>query len=453
MTSPEPKLCLQVCVIAALCLISTHSMAVDFGFEEKLYVTGSSASVRLEPREGARIAGKLPIGTKLTFVGDAKQLASDPRLRPIESEESQAESCPMPEKADHDQWICISVDDFIVDDFAHYWGGWVSAELVGRNAPKLAELIELYEKTPRASTNDRKKWAERAAALDPLNPAAQRNLLDVLRELGDQAAYAAAKRSFESYQAPQSAASNRKLIFSVIGNLLEPIGEISAGKIVFSGFDQKTNYDFRKRGQIFGLYSKGIRKGWAVTESQFDCAIKTCPVQTIVRIVPATDVQGGLAVNFALPLRDQEGMTITRDQANMVTALAQSWIKSNRRGKVRKELLRKIQLEEGQLAAGALQDGKVVLFGSWVIGSMNDQHYGGPDDIYESLLIIAEQQPDGTFRLARGSGSLAENGCAYFDKADLDGDGVDEIVLRCDQLEGSYNYSFVKRVGGVWKNM
>lgn len=444
---------LLVGIAAALALISSQAMSEDYGFEEPLFVIGSSVSVRMEPREGARIAGKLPIGAKLTYLGTAKKLTSLPsNHRPIESEDSQLESCPAPEKADSEQWICVR-SDLVVDDFGHYWGGWVSSELLGKHAPQFAELIEKYQSTATANTSERRKWAERATALDPLNPVAQQNLLSVLKDVGDQTTISVAERSFAAYQNPQTSPSNRKLIFSVTNGLMEPIGEVSNGKFVSPGFSQKTNYEFRKRGQMYGLYRSGTQIGWVVTESQFDCMIKTCPTNVVVRTFPDRDLQGAIAINFSLPPRKSEASSITPEQKKLLAAFAEKWIKSNLSGKARKAVLEKIQLEEASFGAGALQNGKGVLFANWVVGSMNDQHYGDPDDVYESLLIIAEQQQDGTFRPAHGSGSITENGCVYFDNGDFDSDGIDEIILRCDQLEGSYNYGVMKRVKGVWTRM
>ena len=134
--------------------------------------------------------------------------------------------------------------------------------------------------------------------------------------------------------------------------------------------------------------------------------------------------------------------------------MARVWARAKFSPKVRKvflELMRqgalRTSLEIGQLS----RDGRLALIGSWVLGSMSESHYGDEDTLHEALLIIAEQQPDGSFKFVTGSGSMAEDGCAYFDHADIDLNGTDEILLECDALEGSYVYGVIKRKKSKWQ--
>jgi hypothetical protein len=113
-------------------------------------------------------------------------------------------------------------------------------------------------------------------------------------------------------------------------------------------------------------------------------------------------------------------------------------------------MLQEIQRATTALAAGRAHGEKIV-FGSWALGSVSDQDYGNPGDIHESLLLIGERQAGGPLRLARGAGSLTARGCSYLDSADLDGDGIDDVVLQCDAVEGNSDYAFLQRVDGVWR--
>ncbi len=437
----------NICTAVILSTIAVRSLAAEFQFEEALYVIGSVASVRTGPRENARIAGKIPIGTKVTFLGTASDLNSNV-----------SDMCPMTGKSDGNEWICVRSNELVVG-YAEYWGGWIAADLLGREAPRVPELIVWYDKTPKANLAERRKLAERASALDPLSSDAQERLLGVLAEIPDLTAQAAAKRSFAAYQARQADAARRgdNLIFSFTHGFLEPIGEMKAGRVVLRNFDQQVNHDYRNRGHFYNLYSGGQRIGVVATETQFDCVVKTCPVGTLVRAIThsnTTKASVGLATNFSLRQRDGPAPTLTQTQTAQLLEMAQAWTKSSGlSAKPKKLFLQHIKqgAHRATLAVGQLaQDGRVVLIGSWVMGSMNEAHYGGPDDFYESLLIVAEQQHNGAFRPAPGSGSIADHGCAYFDHADLDGDGTDEIVLRCNQLEGQYGYRVLKRVGGRW---
>jgi hypothetical protein len=94
-----------------------------------------------------------------------------------------------------------------------------------------------------------------------------------------------------------------------------------------------------------------------------------------------------------------------------------------------------------------LKNGKVFLVGNVVVGSAN------PNDetVYGQLLLIAEEQGDGTFRLAFSGLPEERYNCRYFNHADLDGDGVDEIVLSCINSEMPESYSLLKRKDGRWK--
>lgn len=60
-----------------------------------------------------------------------------------------------------------------------------------------------------------------------------------------------------------------------------------------------------------------------------------------------------------------------------------------------------------------------------------------------------EQEKDGRFIAPLFITTI--NGCFYFDHADLDADGSADIILRCEQLEGSYHYSVVSKQAGKWR--
>lgn len=216
------------------------------------------------------------------------------------------------------------------------------------------------------------------------------------------------------------------------------------------------NLEFRGRGHFYNLYSQGVKTGTVVTEAQFDCRVQKCPFTTFARHITSDGVLavgGGIATTFKLPEKVHPTGKFTSQHAATLRKMATVWVTSNPGTPPYKKALRQIidQQDATAFFTGTYtEDGKVMLIGNWVIGSMNDQHYGADDEIYESLLIIAEQQNDGRFRLASGSGSISDSGCSYFDHLDIDGDGVDEIFLQCAQLEGSYSYEYLKRVNGKW---
>ena len=196
-----------------------------------------------------------------------------------------------------------------------------------------------------------------------------------------------------------------------------------------------------------------------MTEAQFNCRVQTCPQLTFARQLLTDTTTGpvsGLATNFLLSGGNRPARNVSKDEALSLAKMAASLIKSSKllNKKEIKSFVSSVQKGESSpvLAIGQLsQDGRDILIANWTAGTMNDTHYGDDSEFYESILIIAEPQNDGTFRPASGSGSIADRGCSYASHADLDGDGVDEIILSCSQLEGQYSYAFVKRVMGKWQ--
>jgi len=355
----------------------------------------------------------------------------------------------MPEKADSEEWLCILVGTLVVDGFGHDWGGWVKAGVLTPRAPRLDELLTLYTMTPKANRDERRQWAERAVALDPSSVKAQDSLLESLNEPGAHPASAPAALLASSYLHPAVTPSSRRLIFAFNEGSVEPIAELKAGKISAVLTAQEIQ-EFNASGQVYALYSRGANVGRVVTVGEFDCAVRTCAHIGIVRRLTGPARQSGIALNFILPPTLIGPPEVTQRDTSTMSKLAEDWINVNRTGGVRKAMLGRAKLG-GTISAGQLSSGKTVVFGNWVIGSMNDAHDGGPEDMHESLLLIGERNGDGTIQLAPGSGSIKENGCAYFDHADIDGDGSDELVLRCEQLEGSYDYQVLKNVAGAWK--
>ena len=428
-----------------LAAITTHSVADEFRQGEPLYVIVSSANVHTEPRMDSSIFVTLPIGAKVTFEDYCDKLTLP--------------NCRTEVKPDDKKWISFSSDAITFEMDPPML--WIAADSLSRTPPQLDDLIAQYDKTPKENVSERRKWAERAVALKPLNPEAQKRLIDTLAEIPDQSALIAAKKSFEHYQAhqPNLAQGDIQRIFSYNGSLEPIVAGLKSGLVMPLEADE--NADFHNRGQFYYLYSHGRNVGYVVTEMRFNCAVHPCPQGIPARYIPLPNVDPhpwGIATNFPLPEKRVLD-PITAQQKTMLLKMAKTWIDSSGLSKKGKNFFWnkinqpafKSALDVGQLA----KDGKIFLVGNWAIGSMNDQHYGagGDDDFYESLLIIAEQQQDGTFKLAKGSGSLTDSGCSYSDHIDIDMDGTDEILLDCSGLEGSHGSRFLKRTGDNWKDM
>lgn len=421
------------------------AFADDFKANDKVYIASSVASIRTAPHDKAPIAATLPIGTKVSYVGSVADVAG-----------ALNKECDGADPKKSQKWSCICVPKFRVD-YGVYWCGWIGRDLLSIKQVKFADLLAKLDKTPADRLMERKKWAERAVAFDPLHEPARKSLIDVLKKLDDNKALESTQRWLDVYTVAPAQTRGTKLIFLYNGTFLEPIAEYEDGRITMDGFDQSSNEEFRSRGQSYNLYSRGRRLGMVVTEAQFDCRVLLCPQQTIARAVPseANTRPTGLVTNFALSNAERPLRTVSKDEEAILQKLGTAFVKSSQLDpKERQAILKLIRkgVSSSISAVGSLgRDGRVMLMSNWVLGSMDDAHYGGEYDVYASILIIAEQQQDGSFRLAPGSGSIAERGCSMIDHVDIDGDGVDEIFLSCEQLEGQYHYALAKRSAGKWR--
>lgn len=445
--SQHKRVVLRNCFQTILLLLTpVLATAADFRPGEVAVIVGSVANVRTEPRDDASIAGQLPIGTKAVFNGSPSQIASNPN-----------QECKGASLQNDQKWSCVSIQSLVVDYQGVNWSGWIATNLLAGAAPKLADLLVQYDKTPESNVTERRKWAERAMALEPSSGEAQERLFRILEKARDIRALEAAKLSVKEFQRLelQSDVADKQ-VFVYTGGYLEPIVKFKAGGEMSSVFSQEVNSEFHSRGSFYYIYSHGKQIGTVVTEAQFDCSVQKCPAGAFAKPIlkkGGTDLSNGIATNFnirpnALPIR-----ALTEQDKATVLKMAKAWLVAEPGTPKYKEALRE-RLRKGppnSLAIGtSTGDGRTMLIGNWVVGSMTDSD-DSDGDIYESLLIVAEQQHDGSFLRAAGSGSISENGCSYLDHLDIDGDGVDEIVFICRQLEGQYNYAIAKRVAGKWQ--
>jgi hypothetical protein len=367
-----------------------HADTGTYGFEEKLYVAVPLADIRTAPRANAPVKGQFPAGRDLTYLGKP-------------GDDMLSKQCKDDARTDGGEWICVRPDYLTIgadpDDI--YWLGWVRADALIRKAPA------------------------RAAA-------------------------SAATAQAVTHRQPAT-------IYAFNGGYIEPIGQRMHG-VLKDSLAPGTGQEFYRRGEAYALYAGGREAGSVVTDIALDCAVAACPDSTMVRVFTAPGaaaVQSGIAIDARLKGSGLPSALPDARQTALLSDLAKHWVQaSSWPAKEKATFLRDMRnlklattLRVGQLSG----NGKRVLFANWVMGgSMSDAHYGNTDS-YRSLLLIAEQQADGSYRPARGSGSVSDAGCAYFDHIDLDEDGTDELILRCDQLEGSYHYSIVRRSGGKWK--
>jgi hypothetical protein len=370
---------------------AAHAGTKEYGFEQKLYVAVPLANVRTAPRQDAPVKGELLAGRDVTYLGKP-------------GDDMLPNQCKDDAGSDGKDWLCVRPDylalDADLDDI--YWAGWVRADTLSRSAPAVPKLVD------------------RGRTSLPIREPAT--------------------------------------IYAFASGHLEPIGQRRNG-VLSDTLAPDTGQEFYQRGMWYALYSGGRRAGSVVTDIQLECAVAACPGSTLVRALPlpgAARVRSGVAIEATLAGSGLASAEPDRDQKSLLAKLAQRWVHASswaaREKKAFLEAMQKGMLDATLKVGQSSADGKRVLFGSWVLGgSMDDVHYGNPEAIHASLLIIAEPDAGGRYRAAPGSGAMSDEGCRYFDHLDLDDDGADELVLRCDQLESSFHYAIVKKLGQEWK--
>lgn len=386
------RLTLLIAISGTLCG-AAHAGIKEYGFEQKLYVAVPLANVRTAPRQDAPVKGELLAGRDVTYLGKP-------------GDDMLPDQCRDDARSDGRDWLCVRPDFLPIDTDGGdlYWAGWVRADTLARTAPAIPRLVD-----------------EGRTSLPARDPAT---------------------------------------IYAFAAGYLEPIGQRRNG-VLSDSLAPGTGHEFYRRGRWYALYAGGRRAGSVVTDIQLECAVAPCPAGTMARALPlpgAAKVRYGVAIDAKLAGSGPEPTEPDRGQKALLSKLAQQWVRASswtaREKKAFLEAMEKGQLETALKAGQLSPDGRPVLFGSWVLGgSMDDAHYGKPEDLYASLLIIAEPSADGSYRAAPGSGVLTDEGCRYFDHLDLDEDGTDELVLRCEQLEGAYRYTILRKAGPGWRRV
>lgn len=248
------------------------------------------------------------------------------------------------------------------------------------------------------------------------------------------------------------------------------------------------------RGKYYFVYSEGRQVGAVVIE-RTNCVGGRCASTVPVRFLPNSKgekIVNGLATNFVLPNTNPPPRKITQAERSMFLALADRWINSGKsipdvdcpaplapreedenatpeqlQQTSQFEFQQNYQLErcenhrEAKLALlKEIKHGKYLrsmisarsskgrmLVGLWGLGTFNDAHYS--NSAFIAFLLIAEPNKNGTYEIAFADTNPDD--CWISDHADLNGDGTDEILLNCAQLEGLKSMSLMRRKGNQWK--
>jgi uncharacterized protein YgiM (DUF1202 family) len=168
----------------------------QFGEEPKLFVIASFVNLRQEPNLSSAIVGKLPIGTEIFIT------------------------------AQQGDWAHIRTGRYEFE-------GWIRRDLLDREVPTVNKLLEKFRQTPMHDLKERRQWAERLAALEPLELGHLERLAVVVASQSDPTALKEVQKQIELLRNPNafSDPSEPKPVFVFRKNQITPIAVVQNGNL------------------------------------------------------------------------------------------------------------------------------------------------------------------------------------------------------------------------------
>lgn len=408
------------------------------------YVTSSALKLRGEPSPDGKIIGVVPIG--------------------------HAVYC-RPNCASDNGWYAVNSYQSGEDDIG---AGYVFAELVSATKPDFDQILEQYNKVPKESVTERLKYAERLLALSPGDVRAQQSILWCMQQLGDQQALKETEDKIAKYNNPQPkrlpgepriVASYNGLNASLIA-VMNDEGELTPAKDI-PVQDIKSIFGYERFNY---LHSRGQKTGYVMVNGLIEgCYFSKCPYDrwdthlAFMKFFPEKagedDVDKrvtGLLTNF--PLRESTSeLKISGKQKKQLIELAVECIQSAKcnhdlKSNVPDKFISGIKANDEEfvrsiVAVPGNDPSNPILVGAWTLGNLNDSHY--QDAEFISAFMIAEKSSTGKYEISLSD--VGGSDCEVYDYADLDGDGLDEIVLLCDGVEGYSETAVLKKQKSGWR--
>lgn len=334
--------------------------------------------------------------------------------------------------------------------------GWIRADLLQAKQPTLASLNADYAA---AAPDQRKTVAERIVALAPYQARGHQLLIDALTAAGDAegARKAAATRDRLLDPKPERLSGEPKLLFVVERGYVAPLARIGD-----DGRYQDAGDGARYFPPLRGLHF--FRRGGADGVAQvLDEALSDVTGEAKVRIAPATahsEDSRGLATNFAATAAKPTAVAA-------IPAAARKAAEDALRAGLRQQKVDRAQIERALKATPDHQRDTGMELHAFDAGSAGAVTVAtviwslppaGPDqsDTSVAASAILESDGKGGYRVA-GSQSASSAGDAlesprYFERLDLDGDSVPELIFQVGQYEG-VDYQIWSRKSGQWKKI
>ncbi|QWP76715.1 hypothetical protein J5226_24600 [Lysobacter sp. K5869] len=333
--------------------------------------------------------------------------------------------------------------------------GWIRADLLQAKPPTLASLNADYAA---AAPDQRKTVAERIVALTPYQARGHQLLIDALTASGDAegARKAAAIRDRLLDPKPERLSGEPKLLFVIDRGYAAPIARIGD-----DGRYQEAGDSARYFPPLRGLHY--FRNGGADGVAQvLDQPLSDVSGEALVRIAPATarsDDARGLAANFPA--------TAAKPAVAAVPAAARKAAEEALRAGLRQQKVERAQIERALKAKPDHERDLGLEIHSFEAGGAGPVTVAtviwnlppaGPDmsDTSVAATAIVEGDGKGGYRVV-GSQNASNAGDGletprFFDRLDLDGDSVPELIFQVGQYEG-VSYQIWTRKSGQWKSV
>ena len=339
--------------------------------------------------------------------------------------------------------------------------GWIDISLLDTEKPNAKNLLAAAKNA--GNPQLQRLLAERALALDPqsdeisayiqslidADPAGTRRLQTILSDF--------AKRQPVSDEPV-------KRIYEYYSGVLTLFAEVQDQKITMITGKSPVAPEYFRENRYYRSYSGNRPTGLVRTEMRINQSLLTFVQPVLARYFPDPGLQFPEGVNSAeihtlvtnYPLaKERPVRAITAQDKAVLKTLTLQWIQQQPKAERSNmmKLLSNQPISQHQdvrikwFAGNLNKNGQIFLIGQWVFSSPSDVHYNN-DPFYMSLVMIAEQQTDGSFKLARGSGNLY---CEVDSTVDLTDDGTDEIYLECPQMEDASNYKILQRGKTGWE--
>ncbi|MGO1071912.1 hypothetical protein [Lysobacter sp. CA199] len=336
--------------------------------------------------------------------------------------------------------------------------GWIRADLLQAKPPTVESLAADYA---HAAADQRKTLAERLVALAPYQARGHQALIETLQAAGDTEGARRASQVRDQLLYPKGERLNGepRLLFAVDRGRVVALARVEdGGTYRATDLEAEAGYYPPRRGLHF--YRRGRADGAVqVLESGESVSIGLEAPVRHSSMTARSDTVVGLAANFALDAKSAGAEAV-------VSPAARKAIESELRAVLQAEKIERAQIDKALKARPGDEDRGGVQIAAFDAGKLGTLHVATliwdlPPKSKNALettvdvALILESDGKGDLktagRLIQQTGGDVVESHHYFDRLDIDGDGVPELIFQVGRYEG-VEYQIWTRGSGQWKS-